>query len=167
LDFDVQHGPLIADFNNDGLLDVFSAGGHAGYPDIENNYGAAYMVSWGEGNGPDWKMFRRDYFRTACICNDSLLVEEEEPVSLEEFPSDETFTIFPTIFENGFYIESNLSLSNMQVSLTSLNGALVYEERVANQAPLVNIKVPTISPGTYVLSIRYGDNQFNQLMIKQ
>lgn len=74
-DFDINHGCLIADFNGDGTLDVFTVGGHAEYPDIENNYGRAYLVSWGHGNGPDWKMFRRDYRRSACVCNDSLLTD--------------------------------------------------------------------------------------------
>ena len=58
-------------FNNDGTLEVFAAGGHAEYPAIENNYGAAYMISWGEGQG-SWTMFQHDsgaqpvFATTAC-----------------------------------------------------------------------------------------------------
>ena len=68
-DFEIDHGPLIADFDGDGLLDAFVVGGHAEYPAIENNYGRAYAVSLENSGGPDWTMFRRNIVRSACVCD--------------------------------------------------------------------------------------------------
>ena len=56
-DFEIDHAPLVADFDNDDTLDVFIVGGHAEYPAFQNDFGRAYMISAGKGNGPDWLMF--------------------------------------------------------------------------------------------------------------
>ncbi len=68
---EIDHGPLIADFDLDGDLDVFVVGGQAKYPNIQGNYGRAYAISVGPGSGPAWPMFRRDIRRQACVCPDS------------------------------------------------------------------------------------------------
>ncbi|MBS1773745.1 MAG: VCBS repeat-containing protein [Bacteroidetes bacterium] len=67
--FDIDNAPIIADFDNDGVKDVFIVGGHAEYPAVQNNYGRAYCLSWGVGKGPDWTMFRHDERRSACLCD--------------------------------------------------------------------------------------------------
>ncbi len=78
-DFEIDHGPLIGDFDNDGLLDAFVVGGHAEYPNVQLNYGRAYAVSLESVGGPDWPMFRRDIIRSACVC-DTGSVSIPEPV---------------------------------------------------------------------------------------
>ena len=57
--FEIDHAPIIADFNDDGYLDVFIAGGYGVYPP-DDNYGRAYAFSIGNGTGVGWKMFRHD-----------------------------------------------------------------------------------------------------------
>jgi outer membrane protein assembly factor BamB len=66
--FALDHAPVISDFNKDGLLDIFIVGGYGTFPDIENNFGRAYMITIGEGNGPDWLMFQRDIRRQSSLC---------------------------------------------------------------------------------------------------
>lgn len=68
---EIDHGPIIADFDKDGDLDVFVVGGQAKFPNIQGNYGRAYAISVAPGSGPDWLMFRRDINRQACVCPDS------------------------------------------------------------------------------------------------
>ena len=63
-EFQLDHGPLIADFDEDGLLDVFVVGGHTAYPDFTENYGRAYLISTNSTGGPEWLMFRRDSVRS-------------------------------------------------------------------------------------------------------
>jgi len=93
-DFEIDHGPVIADFDNDGLLDAFIVGGHAEYPNIQLNYGRAYAVSLESAGGPDWPMFRRDIIRSAFVC-DTGSVSIPEPavthpgLSLKYLPSEQ------------------------------------------------------------------------------
>jgi outer membrane protein assembly factor BamB len=65
--FDINNAPLIADFNNDGLLDIFIVGGYTEYPETQKNYGRAYMISTVKSTGPDWLMFRSNIRRNAVI----------------------------------------------------------------------------------------------------
>jgi outer membrane protein assembly factor BamB len=97
-DFEIDHGPLIGDFDNDGLLDAFVVGGHAEYPAIENNYGRAYAVSLENEGGPDWPMFRRNIIRSACVC-DTVVVSVSEMATnnpgkiIHYLPSDQKLKI--------------------------------------------------------------------------
>lgn len=69
--FDINHAPLIADFDGDGMLEAFFVGGWGvSSPTIKNNYGRAYMVNLGTGNGPDWLMFQHDARRQSTMCYD-------------------------------------------------------------------------------------------------
>lgn len=66
LTFQMDHAPVIADFNNDGRLDVFIVGGFGEYPP-ENNHGRAYALTAGDGSGPGWPMFRYECRRSGCF----------------------------------------------------------------------------------------------------
>ena len=66
-DFEIDHGPVIGDFDNDSINDIFIVGGHAEYPDIFNNYGRAYAFETPGGKGQGWPMFRFDERRSGCF----------------------------------------------------------------------------------------------------
>lgn len=74
--FEFNHGPLVGDFDDDGLQDVFVVGGEAQYPGEEENYGIAISITTDGMGGPYWPMFRRDVRRTACICDEEVPVQE-------------------------------------------------------------------------------------------
>ena len=82
--FGLEHGPLVADFNNDDTLDIFVVGGHAEYPAIQNNYGRAYAIKAGKGHGPDWTMFQHDVTRSNCLCTNNAVtsIPEVAPAGL-------------------------------------------------------------------------------------
>jgi|GEM_PF-1969339 len=61
--YGIEHCPLIGDFNQDGTLDVFFVGGYGVYPP-DNNFGRAYALTAGEGNGTGWYMFEHDYYNS-------------------------------------------------------------------------------------------------------
>jgi len=58
--FDMDHAPVIADFNEDDSLDVFIIGGYGSSSQPTQNHGRAYALTAGAGNGPGWPMFRHD-----------------------------------------------------------------------------------------------------------
>ncbi len=65
--FEMDHAPVIADFNNDGKLDVFIIGGYGTSSPSTSNHGRAYAVAAGDGTGPGWPMFRHDLRHSACF----------------------------------------------------------------------------------------------------
>jgi hypothetical protein len=65
---EVDHAPLIADFDNNDTIDVFIQGGQTKYPNWHNNYGRAYMFTAGIGLGPPWLMFQNDLRRQSSLC---------------------------------------------------------------------------------------------------
>ncbi|MEI6900252.1 MAG: FG-GAP-like repeat-containing protein [Bacteroidota bacterium] len=64
---DIDHAPLIGDFDGDGKLEGFVVGGHTRYPNIANDYGRAYAFSLGNGTHPSWKMFQHDIVRISRV----------------------------------------------------------------------------------------------------
>ncbi len=59
--FEMDHAPVLADLNGDGMLDLFVVGGHGeSSPHPENNHGRAYALSAGVGTGAGWRMFHHD-----------------------------------------------------------------------------------------------------------
>lgn len=87
-DFEIDHAPLIADFDADGLIDVFVVGGKTDFPNFSTNYGRAYMISTGLGHGPDWLMFQHDVKRQSNICDFPVFVSEpNEPAEIVVYPN--------------------------------------------------------------------------------
>lgn len=65
--YEMDHAPVIADFDNDGKLDVFIIGGYGTSSPPTDNHGRAYAIAAGEGTGPGWPMFRHDLRHSACL----------------------------------------------------------------------------------------------------
>ncbi|HRQ30958.1 MAG TPA: FG-GAP-like repeat-containing protein [Saprospiraceae bacterium] len=98
--FEIDHAPLIADFDGDGKKDIFIAGGYGVIP-MENNFGAGFMISIGPGNGPDWLMFQNDVWRRSNVCHPGTLVAETDlnhNLSVLPNPASQTVLITPSSF---------------------------------------------------------------------
>jgi outer membrane protein assembly factor BamB len=133
--FEIDHAPVIADFDEDGLMDIFVVGGHAEYPDVENNYGRAYAVSTGSPGGPEWKMFRRDERRTSCVC-------DEDVNSLRIDSNEELPNLYFNPISNQFLLDEPAPAGQMiQLYIYDVWGRLIInskiEFRIENE---INIK---------------------------
>ncbi len=63
--YNIDHAPVIFDFDGDGALDIFVVGGYGTSSPPTDNHGRAYALSAGEGTGPGWPKFRYDLNNSA------------------------------------------------------------------------------------------------------
>lgn len=118
--YEIDNAPIIADFDHDGVLDVFVIGGK-GRSDTStyNDYGYAFCLSWGVGHGPDWLMFRHDEQRTACLCDVNglpLSVGNEVIASSAEprvFPNPASGAFTVTYYNSGNRQDISFSIVDM------------------------------------------------------
>lgn len=65
---EADHGPIIADFDNDGNMEVFVVAGYGTYTPDSQNTGIAFALDGGTGGTcPDWLMFRQDVMRSGYL----------------------------------------------------------------------------------------------------
>lgn len=122
--FEVDNAPIIADFDNDGMLDLFIIGGE-GRSDstTQTDYGYAFCLSWGVGKGPAWTMFRHDERRTGCLC-DTNGVPLETPLVMNR--SSINTVVSPNPTNGNFNVSFTLpSAMYVEVSITDMTGRQV------------------------------------------
>ncbi len=98
--FEMDHAPVIADFNNDDSLDVFIIGGYGTSSNPTLNHGRGYALTAGRGSGPGWPMFRHDKAHSGCFHY------QESAVSIVLTPHNPPITIPPN--GGGFVYEASL-----------------------------------------------------------
>lgn len=69
--FQMDHAPVIADFDDDQDLDIFIIGGRGYSGDPENNYGRAYALELSDTSGAGWTMFHHDYCNSGDFDHDT------------------------------------------------------------------------------------------------
>ncbi len=140
--FAIDHAPLVADFDNDDTLDVFIVGGYAEYPAFQNNFGRAYLISAGKGNGPDWLMFQNDIRRQSSLCAyvPSVYIADAELPNLSVFPN-------PTVSEITLSFDKNYSY---QVFVCNAMGEILFQS--TGNGPM-EIDFSAFSPGIYFVKV--------------
>ncbi len=157
--FQLNHAPLIADFDNDGNLDVFVVGGYTDYPIIEFNYGRAYLISIGPGSGPDWLMFQHDVKRQSSMCPVPFTSASVQP-EVDELKN--ATVVFPNPAAD--YVTFNLNTSHTDAALITIysaNGQCV-QRTPANSAQPNTIQTATWKSGLYFYHIQYENGQSEQ-----
>jgi outer membrane protein assembly factor BamB len=146
-DFDINHAPLLADFDSDGLMDVFVVGGSTDYPNFSANYGRAYLLSAGPGHGPDWLMFQHDVRRQSNVCNFPVgIIEEDIKKNLVIYPNPSTGIIQFKGEINGdvnvynclgqCVARKKVGRHNSDLDLSTLGTGIYYLEYIENQTHL-------------------------------
>ena len=165
--FEIDHGPIIADFDGDSILDVFIVGGHANYPNVQHNYGRAYAISTNGNGGPDWLMFRRDSVRSACVRIDSASAGINiKPVH------DYIVDIYPNPASEGFIVEYYLEeISDVEIIIMDISGKLIKsyialsQENGNHSHRSSDIFAERVKPGVYLIRIDFGDISINRKVV--
>ncbi len=145
VDFALDNAPLVADFDHDDTLDVFIVAGHAEYPNFQNNFGRAYMISAGKGKGPNWLMFQNDIRRQSSLCSFA-------PTAINETTGFNNINVFPNPAVN----EINIVLeSPAKIQVFNIVGEVVYQARAKGE---VKIDVSGFTQGIYFVQLHDENN---------
>jgi len=151
--YEIDHAPLVADFDGDDTLDVFIAGGHAEYPNFFNDFGRAYLISTGsKGNGPDWLMFQRDARRQSSFCSSMLNSIAETSAN------QEAATVFPNPASNNITISFNESEKAKNITIYNTNGKMVFSQNNVKTNQL-NVQLHNWQNGMYFYQIQNSDEK--------
>lgn len=165
--FEIDHAPVIADFDGDSILDVFIVGGHAIYPDVQFNYGRAYAISTESFGGPDWMMFRRDTVRSACVRLDTVNIGINE-IILE----DNEIEIYPNPSNGNITIRYKLKKqTDVVICILDITGKTLHNTSMPKQASgNYIIRTSDIFPhklksGVYFCKLNFGNSIMTKKLI--
>jgi outer membrane protein assembly factor BamB len=144
--FDVDHGPLIADFDHNGKIDVFVVGGYGTYTPDSMNTGKAFMFEAGNGVCPEWLMFRQDLHR------DGYLSQAEADSScaevMQSVPANESGNADWTMYPNPVRDELNIEIADDAVlMITDVMGKMVLTKKLVKGKNLIS--TAAFAPGIY------------------
>ncbi len=102
-DFEINHAPVVADFDGDGTLELFIIGGYSEYPNFRNNYGRGYTLSIGKGKDNQWTMFQYNNYRNSNACQTVPSKVEENKIDLPYIASHEETKLLISTSKKPYY----------------------------------------------------------------
>lgn len=144
----VDHGPLVADFDHSGTMDVFVVAGYGTYTPDSLNTGTAFMIEAGSGSCPEWLMFRHDVLRTGYLPQseiDSVCVA----VSVHQQAAANTlFSVYPQPADEFVFVECT---AGSEIELLDATGKVVM--RTVAGASKCELNISHLSAGCYIISV--------------
>ncbi len=156
--FMVDHGPLVADFDHNGRMDVFVVGGYGTYTPDSQNTGKAFMFEAGYGQCPEWLMFRQDVHRSGYLSQADINASCSFVLSVEE-TVETTIPVYPNPANDKVIIASP-PVGNYTVQIYTADGKLV--NRYFNQS---EIAVNNLEAGIYFIEIVSGEKFSRQKLV--
>ena len=141
----VDHGPLIADFDHNGKNEVFIVAGYGTYTPDSLNCGTAFMFEAGDGNCPEWLMFRHDVQRHAYLSQQEV-DSSCNTLSLEQIARENIreIQVFPNPAQNKVTFSSVIFF---QYEILDVTGKKVISSTSEEREVTVNLE--TLSSGCY------------------
>lgn len=165
--FDVDHGPLVADFDHNGTNDVFVVAGYGTYTPDSMNTGKAFLLEAGNGVCPEWLMFRQDVHRSGYLsqheadssCSVVLTISGDEAAPANGF-------VFPNPGTDAITLQFSTPVTGATLRIYNSRGQLVQQyEQVSGKQ--YEIAVETLPPGMYHLQINTCSQLINARFVKQ
>jgi hypothetical protein len=123
----MDHAPVIADFDNNGELDIFIIGGYGISSPPDYNHGRTYALTAGGGTGPGWAMFRHDLRHSACF------EENQPPIAVDDY----AYTIVNTsvvinVTSNDYDNDGTIDPTTVSIVNYPSNGSLNVDSITGN-----------------------------------
>jgi outer membrane protein assembly factor BamB len=155
--FDINHAPVIADFDGDGTLDMFLVGGHSEYPDFSKNFGRGYCLSIGRGAGPDWLMFQKNLFRNSSLCagpsSGADVINSSAPIAAKLFPNPARNLV-------------SIAAPDMRrIQIMDFLGRIVKQIDVSGES--THVDVSDLPRGIYLMKIMNDKTMMTQKIVKE
>ncbi|MBK8492797.1 MAG: VCBS repeat-containing protein [Saprospirales bacterium] len=156
--FDVDHGPLVADFDGDDTLEVFTVAGYGTYTPDSLNCGKAFLFNAGPGHCPPWLMFRHDVRRTAYLSEAE--VEEACDTSTSTWivtPAGFNLQVHPNPFQEEIQFSFDLPAPGpIRLEILDLSGSLLSvlaKEHVAAGHTELAMAMTSLPAGLYIFRV--------------
>lgn len=152
--WDVDHGPVIADFDHNGTMDVFMVAGYGTYFPDSQNVGVAFCIEGGQNatGCPEWRMFRQDVERSGYLSDQDIAASCAQ-VSVEA-PVAPGATAYPNPATNSIRFEwPSHTTEPAKLTIFDLQGRIVAAEAAYNIGERVGLE---IAPGMYFWRLMQG-----------
>jgi hypothetical protein len=154
---------LIADFDQNGKMDVFIVAGYGTYTPDSQNVGKAFMIEAGTGTCPEWLSFRRDAYRsgfldrtiTDSVCN---------PVtsSQSDIESDTEQRVYPNPCSNYLQIPEKEAAI---VILRDLQGRIISTQNLGVEQ---QVNLESVPSGLYFLEVKTnGESRTHRVSVEK
>ncbi len=157
--FLVDHGPLVADFDHSGTMDVFIVAGYGTYLPDSLNTGKAFMIEAGAGNCPEWLMFRHDELRTGYLPQSEIdsvcLITSISPTE----KSNANISLYPQPAHESIVLECNLG---SVIEIFDVTGKMVIN--VIAPSSKFELNISRLSACSYIVSVAH-DNKVSRLKL--
>lgn len=168
---EADHGPIIADFDDDGNMEVFVVAGYGTYTPDSQNTGIAFALDGGTGGYcPEWLMFRQDVQRSGYLSEadevescDTTITEVGEVGNME-------LKVYPNPARDRLVVEGVWAVDELELFIIDLQGRVLLRDHlhVANGQfkRLLDLKSMGLSRGMYGVGIQAaGEIQMVKVLI--
>lgn len=166
--FAFDNAPLVvklshSSISNSDSLGILIVGGHAEYPNFQNDFGRAYFLSVGIGKGPEWLMFQHDILRHSSLCSSALVSVKETTSS-----NSSSIEVFPNPSAQFSTIKfSNPTNENYTFRLSNSFGQLIQE--IENcKSEEIQLNLSCFSTGFYYFQLQNASGivKYGKLIIE-